>query len=115
MKNVPVAFEVMEDGKEPSSYFKYVGFHPIFDVNIDFTRKARLVAEGCKIPDPVNSTYAGVALCESVRISFTYAALNDLDVWTGDVQNAYLQAPCTEKYYTVMDHEFGSEFMKKKR
>ena len=48
-----------------------------------------------------------------MRISFTYAALNGLDVWAEDVQNAFLQAPCSEKYYTVCGPEFGSEFIGK--
>ena len=80
----------------------------IYDIKMDFTRKARLVAEGCRTPDTVNSTYAGVVSRESVRIALTYAALNDLDVYAADVQNAHLQAPCSEKYFTVMGPEFGN-------
>ena len=33
----------------------------------------------------------GVVSRENVRIAFTYAALNELDVFAADVQNAYLQ------------------------
>ena len=61
----------------------------------------------------MTSTYAGVVSRESVRIAFTYAALNGLDVWAADLQNAFLQAPCSEKYYTVCGPEFGSEFIGK--
>ena len=64
---------------------------------MDFTRKARLVAEGCRTPNPVISTDAGVVSRESVRIAFTYAALNGLDVWAADVQNEFLQAPSLMK------------------
>ena len=73
----------------------------IYDIKMDFTRKVRLVAEWCRTPNLVTSTYAGVVSRESVRIAFTYAALNGLEVWAADVQNAFLQAPCYEKYYTV--------------
>ena len=45
---------------------------------MDFTRKARWVLDGHKSPDPVGSKYAGVVSRESVRIAFTYAALNAL-------------------------------------
>ena len=83
----------------------------IYDIKMDFIRKARLVAEGCRTPNPVTSTYAGVVSMESVRIAFTYAVLNGLDVWAADVQNAFLQDPCSEKYYTVCGPEFGSEFI----
>ena len=48
-----------------------------------------------------------------MRIAFTYAALNGLDVWAADVKNAFLQAPCSEKYFTVCGPEFGSEFIGK--
>ena len=93
MENVSVAFEILEDGKRPSAAHKKLPFHMIYDIKMDFTRKSRLVAEGCRTPNSVRSTYAGVVSRESVRIAFTYVALNGLDVWAADVQNAFLQAP----------------------
>ena len=48
-----------------------------------------------------------------MRIAFTYAALNDLEVWVADVQNSFLQSPCSKKHYTVCGPEFGSEFIGK--
>ena len=36
-------------------------------------------------PDPVGSTYAGLVSRESVRIAFTYAALNYLDVFAANI------------------------------
>ena len=113
MENVSVSFEILEDGKRPSAAHKKVPFHMIYDIKMDFTRKARLVAEGCRTPNPVTSTYSGVVSRESVRIAFTYAELNGLDVWATDVQNAFLQAPCSKKYCTVCGPEFGSEFIGK--
>eukprot|EP00957_Ditylum_brightwellii_P067582 5130450-Ditylum_brightwellii.AAC.1 len=73
--------------------------HIIFDVKINFTRKARLVLDEHKTPDPVGPLYAGVVSRESARIAFTYAALNNLDVWAADIQHAYLQAPSSQKHY----------------
>ena len=52
--------------------------------------------DGHRTPDPTTSNYAGVVSRESVRIAFTYAALNGLDVFAADVQNSYLQAPTSE-------------------
>ena len=111
MENVSVAFEVLEDGKIPSAAHKRVPFHMIYDIKMDFTRKARLVAEECRTQNPVTSTYAGVVSRENVRIAFTYATPNGLDVWAEDVPNKFLQDPCYEKYYTVCGPEFGSEFI----
>jgi hypothetical protein len=48
-----------------------------------------------------------------VRIALTIAALNDLEVKTGDVLNAYITAPITEKVWTVLGPEFGPDCGKK--
>ena len=50
-----------------------------------------------------------MVLRESVRIAFTYAALNGIDICAADVLNAYLQAPLSEKHYIVCGLEFGLE------
>jgi hypothetical protein len=34
-------------------------------------------------------------------------ALNNLDVKCVDIENAYLNVPCREKYWTVTGPEFG--------
>ena len=82
----------------------------VFDIKMNFTRKAHLVADGHKIPDPAFSTYSGVLLRESVRIVFTYAALNKQDIMAADTGNAYLQAPTSGKYYTNFGPEFGPDY-----
>ena len=76
---------------------------------MDFTRKARWVKYGHRSPDPTNSAYSGVVSCESFRMGLTYAALMDLDVMAADIQNAYLQAPSSEKYFIVCGAECGLE------
>ena len=91
--------------------FKEIGVHMIFDVKLDgkFTRKARLVADGHKIDTPASSTYSSVVSRESVRIAFLYASLNDLDILSCDVANAYLCADCKEKVWIKAGKEFGSD------
>ena len=39
----------------------------------------------------------------------TLAALNDLQVKTCDIENAYLTAPTSEKLFTVLGPEFGTD------
>ena len=51
---------------------------------------------------------------ESVRIALTLAALNDMEVKTSDIQNAYLTAPCSEKIWTTLGSEFGPDLAGKK-
>jgi hypothetical protein len=43
----------------------------------------------------------------------TIAALNHLQVKAGDIQNAYLPAPVTEKIWTRLRKEFGTDCGKK--
>ena len=76
---------------------------------MDFTRKARWVKDGHKTPDSTTSSFAGVVSRESIRISLTYAALLGLPVIGGDIKNAYLQAPSSEKHFIVCGPEFGVE------
>ena len=109
MRNNGVAFQVLEENKKAPPGWSFVTGHMVFDVKMDFTRKARWVLDGHKTPDPEGSTYAGVVSRESVRIAFTYAALNDLDIFAGDIQNAYLQAPSSRKDYIICGPEFGLE------
>ena len=109
MMNVGVAFQVLEeDEKAPPGWSKASG-HIVFDVKMDFTRKARWVLDGHCQSNPEGSTYAGVVLRESIRIVFTYAALNELDVCAADIRNAYLQAPSSCKDYVICGPEFGLE------
>ena len=109
MTNVGIAFEILEEGKTPPVGWNKVTGHLVFDVKMDFTRKARWVLDGHKTPSVTGSTYAGVVSRESVRIAFTYAALNGLEICAADIRNAYLQAPSSQKDYIVCGPEFGLE------
>ena len=109
MYNVGIAFEILDKDKTaPVGWSKESG-HLVFDVKMDFSRKARWVLDGHRSADPIGSTYAGVVSRDSVRIALTYAALNDIDVVAADIQNAYLQAPSSQKYYIICGAEFGLE------
>ena len=57
-----------EDGRKPYATHKQLSFRKIYDIKMDFTRKARLVAEGCKTSNPVTSTYTVVVSRDIVSI-----------------------------------------------
>jgi len=76
---------------------------------MDFTRKARWVKDGHKIPNPTTTNYLGVVSQESIEIYLTYAALMGLPVMGADIKNAYLQAPSLEKHFIIRGPEFGIE------
>ena len=109
MYNVGVAFEILDEGAHVPHGWKQVTGHLVWDVKMDFTRKARWVLDGHKTPDPIGSTYAGVVSRESVRRALIYAALNDLNVFAANIQNAYLQALSSQKDYIICGPEFGVE------
>ena len=110
MKNVEVAFEFQENGKPPPGH-KEIKCHMIFDIKSDLTRKARFVAGGHMTDPPKESVFSSVVTRDSVRIAFTYAALNGLEILAGDVQNAYLNAPTKEKCWFKAGLEFGNELV----
>ena len=65
----------------------------IFDINMDvkFTRKALYIAGGHTTDPPYSITYYSVVSRDSVRIEFTLAALNNLEIRAADIGNAYLR------------------------
>ena len=110
MKNVRVAFKILPDGERAPADHQFVKCHMVFDVKMeDFWRKARLVAGGHMTEAPATITYASVVGRETVRLALTVAALNDLEVAAGDVLNAYITAPITEKIWTKLGPEFGDD------
>ena len=83
MGNLMIAFKILEPGqKAPPGWFKAKG-HIIFDVKMDFTRKARWVKDGHKTPDSTTSSFGGVVSRESIRIVLTYANFLGLPVIGG--------------------------------
>lgn len=76
--------------------------------------KARYIASGHMTETPPLIAYASVVSRESVRIALLLAALNNLNVLIGDIQNTYLCAPCGEKIYTICGPEFGHAFLGRK-
>ena len=114
MKNVKVAFEVLEDGKNAPIGYQFINCHMVFNIKLDgFKCKCRLMAGGHVTDTPAVMTYTSVVSCDSVQIALAIAALNDLEVKATDIQNAYLMAPCEEKIWTTLGPEFGPNQGKK--
>ena len=100
--------EQIRNGNAPTMKgFQEISCHIIFDVKMDFTRKARFVANGSTTDTPVGLCYSSVVSRDSVRISFLIAALNELNMFACDIGNAYLNAPCKEKIWFEAGIECG--------
>ena len=108
MCTVKVAFKILDEDERPPIGSLYMKCAMVFSIKMEeFSRKACLVAGGHMVEAPKSLTYASMVSRESVRIALTLAALNDLEVKTSDIQNAYLTAPCSEKVHTTLGTEFG--------
>ena len=112
VNNVKIAFRPLTDEENLPVGSKLIPYHIIYDVKFDLTRKARLVAGGHrnkKVPSHI--TFSTVASRDSIRIGFLLAALNGMNVLSGDISNAYLNAPNRENVHVILGKEiFGEEF-----
>ncbi|GFH48973.1 Blackbeard [Chaetoceros tenuissimus] len=109
MVNAKCAFKLLARGDKPPPGYNEILCHLVFDVKLDMTRKARYVAGGHLTNVPANMTYSSVVSRDTVRIGFLVAALNDLDILAGDIQNAFLSAPTEEKIFFYAGDEWGAD------
>lgn len=111
MKNNRSAFEEYDGNVDELIGYQEITGHIIFDIKLgeNFRRKARFVADGHKTETTVSVTYSTVVSRDSVRIMLLIAALNELDLQSADIQNAFITAPNKEKCYIWAGDEFGNE------
>ena len=76
MRNIEIAFKVLDEGEHVPPGYQLIRCHFIFDVKIDGTRKARYVAGGHMTEAPSSITYSSVVSRDSIRILLVIAALN---------------------------------------
>ena len=83
----------------------------IFDIKLGdhFRIKDLLVGGGHMTTSPPSIAFLLVVARDSVRIAFTIAALNELDILACDIQNVYLTSLFREKIWTFVGPEFGEE------
>ena len=90
--------------------YQEIRCHIVFDVKIDFWRKACFVAGGHMTDTPNTLTYSSVVSRDSVKVAFLVAALNDINIMACDIGNAYLNAPCQERIWFVAGAECGENY-----
>jgi hypothetical protein len=85
----------------PTSGYKKIQCHMVYNVKHAGRHKARLVAGG-HLTDPNNeSSYSGVVSLCGIRFVVFLAELNGLELWVADVGNEYLEEKTKEKVYIV--------------
>ena len=80
----------------PKGYTK-IPVHFVYDIKHDGQHKARLVAGRHRTSTPVDSVYSGVVSLMGIRVVTLLAELNDLEIWSTDIGNAYLEIYTKEK------------------
>ena len=100
-------FKLLERGEPIPEGYQMIPMWIIFDVKMNLTRKARLVAGGHVTKAPAWDCFCSVASRQSVRLAFLVAALNDLDLVMIDVGNAFVNADSREKVCARAGPEFG--------
>ena len=110
-----IGFKILDEGEKPPPTYQEIICYMIFDINMEyFRRKSQYVAGVHATVAHPTLSYAIVVSRESVLIALTFAALNDLEVKTFDIQNGYLTAPFLDKIWTTLGSEFGPELAGKK-
>jgi hypothetical protein len=95
------------EGYQPGPSYKQIRVHMVYAVKHDGRHKARLVAGGHLTETPVDSVYSSVVSLRGTRILAFLGELNDLEVWSTDIGNAYLETYTKEKVYIIAGPEFG--------
>jgi hypothetical protein len=110
IRNVFPAFDFLDDNATVPPGYSFVDTYFVFDIKMDLTRKARLVARGSMTEPTKEETFASVVSRDTVRLFFLLAALNDVELLSCDIQNAYLSAPNKEKIWTTFQDQLGPEY-----
>jgi hypothetical protein len=84
----------------------FICCHMHFEIELDPTRKARFMAGG----HMTNSPPYQALLHGIVRPAFLIAALNDLEIMTADIGDAYSNATTKEKVHTICRPEFRQHY-----
>jgi hypothetical protein len=90
----------------PTGY-KKIRVHLVFYVKHDGRHKARLVKDGHLTEVPLDSVYSGVVSIRGLKLTLFLAELNNLELWSVHIGNAYLEAYTAEKVYIIAVPEFG--------
>ena len=103
LAKVRIDFELLDTEIDIKVGSKKIRYRFIFDVKMDLERNAIFVAwEHLNKNFPKHTSYSSVVSQESVRTYFTLAALNDKEILSGDVSNAYLNAKPLETCHVAV-------------
>ena len=81
----------------------------VFDIKIDFTHNTHFVSDRHATVALALMTFSSVVSRDSIQLAFLIAALNNLDIMSVDLENAFIQVPCQEKIWFEGGIECGKD------
>ena len=99
-------FKNLGKGAPIPDKYKKIPCHMVYDVKWDGRHKSRFVAGGHRTDAPIESTYSAVVSLLGVRMVTFLSELNDLELWSTDIGNTYLESYTTEKVCFIAGLEF---------
>ena len=78
----------------------------MFAVKHDGCHKAKLVADGHLIRQPVETIYSGGVSLKSLHLVMLLSELNQLELWGAGIEDAYIEACTKEKLFLVAHPKF---------
>ena len=100
-------FQDYGKGGEPPPGYKKIQVHLVFAVKHDGRHKGCLVTDGNLTDLPVESIYSSIVLLCGIYLLLFLAELNELETWSTDIGNAYLETKTLEKVYIIAGREFS--------
>ena len=102
-------FDILGRNKEAPDDYTQVPLFIVFDVKHDGRHKCRQVPGGHVTEAATADVYSTVVAPEGVQCVIFVAEHNGLDIWGGDVGNAYLNGITREKVFAVLGPVYGPE------
>ena len=97
LENIIVVIKILLNGAKAPIDHQFVQFNMVVDIKMeDFRHKARVVAGGHMTEAPATIEYASVVWTETIKVALMITTLNEDEVKSGGILNAYVQAPVIE-------------------
>ena len=102
-------FKILPRGTRAPPGYKCIPIIWIFAIKMDGRHRVRMCAGGHVTAPPTSITFSGVVEKETVRLGGWIESANGMNMWLGDVTNAFPRAVCREQVYFIAGPEFGDD------
>ena len=95
---------MLSNGKHALEGYQFAPLHMVFDIKADGTAKARFVVGEHIVDSSKFAVYASVVKTTSFRSLLTLAHRKQMQVVTGDIDGAYLNANAKNKVHKRVEY-----------